>query len=290
MLHLYDQIEAAAAAIRERWNETPHAGVILGTGLGNFAEKIDVAATIDYAEIPHFVTSTVASHRGRLVCGRLGGVPILAMEGRFHKYEGYELKQITLPVRIMKRLGAELLVISQAAGGMNPHYRNGDIMIIDDHINLMGDNPLIGVNDDRLGPRFPDMSAPYDSALVDKGLEIARRENFVAHRGVTVAVTGPNLETRAEYRMLRQIGADVVGMSTVPEAIVAVHCGLRLFGLSVVTDMCLPDALQPAKLEHIIAVANSAEPKLTALISGVIRYDAAQFDAAQSNAATHRAN
>ena len=163
---------------------------------------------------------------------------------------------------------------------MNPHYRNGDIMIIDDHINLMGDNPLVGINDDRLGPRFPDMSAPYDSALVDKGLEIARRENFVAHRGVTVAVTGPNLETRAEYRMLRQIGADVVGMSTVPEAIVAVHCGLRLFGISVVTDMCLPDALQPAKLEHIIAVANSAEPKLSALITGIVAHDAA----------THRAN
>jgi purine-nucleoside phosphorylase len=280
MLELYDQIEAAATAIRERWNETPHAGVILGTGLGSFAEKIDVAATIDYGDIPHFLTSTVASHRGRLVCGRLGGVPILAMEGRFHKYEGYELQQITLPVRVMRRLGAELLVISQAAGGMNPHYRNGDIMIIDDHINLMGDNPLIGINDDRLGPRFPDMSAPYDAALVDKGLEIARRENFVAHRGVTVAVTGPNLETRAEYRMLRQIGADVVGMSTVPEAIVAVHCGLRIFGLSVVTDMCLPDALQPAKLEHIIAVANSAEPKLSALITGVVEYDAA----------THRAN
>lgn len=280
MLELYDQIEAAAATMRAVWKETPHAGVILGTGLGSFAKKIDVVATIDYGDIPHFLTSTVASHRGRLVCGRLGDVPILAMEGRFHKYEGYELKQITFPVRVMRRLGAELLVISQAAGGMNPHYRNGDIMIIDDHINLMGDNPLIGINDDRLGPRFPDMSQPYDLALVDKGLEIARRENFVAHRGVTVAVTGPNLETRAEYRFLRQIGADVVGMSTVPEAIVAVHCGLRIFGLSVVTDMCLPDALQPAKLEHIIAVANSAEPKLSALISGVVEHDAA----------THRAN
>jgi purine-nucleoside phosphorylase len=274
MLELYDEIEAAAAAIRAAWKETPHAGVILGTGLGNLASQIDVAATLEYKDIPHFPVSTVTSHRSRLVCGRLEGVPIVAMEGRFHAYEGYSLREITLPVRVMKRLGAQLLILSQAAGGMNPNYRNGDIMIIDDHINLMGDNPLVGINDDRLGPRFPDMSQPYDPSLIDKGLEIARRENFVAHRGVTVAVTGPNLETRAEYRFLRQIGADVVGMSTVPEAIVAVHAGLRIFGLSVVTDMCLPDALQPANVEHIIAVANAAEPKLRALVSGVLKHDA----------------
>jgi purine-nucleoside phosphorylase len=274
MLDLYDQIEAAAAAIRAVWSETPHAGVILGTGLGNFAASIEPGATIDYADIPHFLTPTATSHRGRLVCGRLAGVPIVAMEGRFHAYEGYPLQQITLPVRVMKGLGAKLLILSQAVGGMNPNYRAGDIMIIDDHINLMGDNPLVGINDDRLGPRFPDMSQPYDFRLIEKGLEIARRANFVAHRGVTVAVTGPNLETRAEYRFLRQIGADVVGMSTVPEAIVAAHCGLRTFGLAVVTDMCLPDALQPANIEHIIATANSAEPKLSALISGVLQYDA----------------
>ena len=274
MLDLYDQIVAAAGAIRAVWSETPHAGVILGTGLGNFAASIEPGATIDYADIPHFLTPTATSHRGRLVCGRLAGVPIVAMEGRFHAYEGYPLQQITLPVLVMKRLGAKLLVLSQAVGGMNPSYRAGDIMIIDDHINLMGDNPLVGINDDRLGPRFPDMSQPYDFQLIEKGLEIARRANFVAHRGVTVAVTGPNLETRAEYRFLRQIGADVVGMSTVPEAIVAAHCGLRTFGLAVVTDMCLPDALQPANIEHIIATANSAEPKLSALISGVLQYDA----------------
>jgi purine-nucleoside phosphorylase len=274
MLDLYDQIEAAAAAVRAVWSETPHAGVILGTGLGNFAASIEPGATIDYADIPHFLTPTATSHRGRLVCGRLAGVPIVAMEGRFHAYEGYPLQQITLPVRVMKGLGAKLLILSQAVGGMNPNYRAGDIMIIDDHINLMGDNPLVGINDDRLGPRFPDMSQPYDFRLIEKGLEIARRANFVAHRGVTVAVTGPNLETRAEYRFLRQIGADVVGMSTVPEAIVAAHCGLRTFGLAVVTDMCLPDALQPANIDHIIATANSAEPKLSALISGVLQYDA----------------
>ncbi|MGD9635746.1 MAG: purine-nucleoside phosphorylase [Pirellulales bacterium] len=273
MPDLYDQVEAAAAAIRKAWSETPHAGVILGTGLGSFAKRIKVDATIDYGDIPHFPTSTVVSHRGRLLCGHVGEVPVLAMEGRFHAYEGYPLTSITLPIRVMKRLGAKLLVVSQAVGGLNPQYRCGDVMIIDDHINLLGDNPLIGINDDRLGPRFPDMSAPYDPVLSEKGLEIARRENFAAHRGVTVAVTGPNLETRAEYRFLRQIGADVVGMSTVPEAIVAVHCGLRIFGLSVVTDMCLPDALKPAVVEEIIAVANSAEPKLAALIEGVLEYD-----------------
>lgn len=277
MLELYDQIEAATAKIRCDWGETPHAGVILGTGLGDLAAQIDIAATLEYKDIPHFPTSTVTSHRSRLVCGRLAGVPIVAMEGRFHAYEGYPLKQITLPVRVMKRLGAKLLIVSQAVGGMNPQYQPGEVMIIDDHINLMGDNPLIGVNDDRLGPRFPDMSAPYDSELIDKGLEIARHENFVAHRGVTVAVTGPNLETRAEYRFLRQIGADVVGMSTVPEAIVAVHCGLRTFGLSVITDLCFPDALQPAIVDHIITVANSAEPKLRALVSGVLKYDATRI-------------
>lgn len=273
MLDLYDQIEAAAAVIREQWSETPHAGVILGTGLGNFADRIDVAAAIDYPNIPHFPTSTVVSHRGRLLCGHIAGVPVVAMEGRFHAYEGYPLQAITLPIRVMKRLGAKLLVVSQAVGGLNPQYRCGDVMIIDDHINLLGDNPLIGVNDDRLGPRFPDLSAPYDPVLSDKGLEIARRENFAAHRGVTVAVTGPNLETRAEYRFLRQIGADVVGMSTIPEAIVAVHCGLRIFGLSVITDMCLPDALKPANVEEIIAVAKTAEPKLRALIEGILEFD-----------------
>lgn len=274
MLDLYDQIEAAVAAIRAKWPETPHAGIILGTGLGHLAEQIDVAATLDYETIPHFPRSTATSHRGRLVCGRLEGVPVLAMEGRFHQYEGYPLKQITLPVRVMKRLGAKLLCVSQAVGGMNPYYRPGDVMIIDDHINMMGDNPLVGVNDDRLGPRFPDMSAPYDRELIEKGLEIAREQNFVVHRGVTVAVTGPNLETRAEYRFLRQLGADVVGMSTVPEAIVAVHCGLRTFGLSVITDLCFPDALEPANVDHIIATANAAEPKLRALVCGVLKYDA----------------
>jgi purine-nucleoside phosphorylase len=194
----------------------------------------------------------------------------MAMEGRFHMYEGYSLKQITLPVRVMRSLGAELLVVSNACGGMNPYFQCGDIMVIDDHINLMGDNPLIGINDDRLGPRFPDMSQPYDRVLVDRALEIARKEGIVAHQGVFVAVSGPNLETRAEYRFLRNIGADAVGMSTVPETIVAVHCGLRVIGFSIVTDMCFPDALEPANVEKIIAVANRTEPKLRTLIMGVL--------------------
>lgn len=278
MLELYDQIEEAVGAIRAKWDKRPHAGIILGTGLGSLVEKIEVEASLDYAEIPHFLRSTAISHRGRLVCGELEGLPVVVMEGRFHMYEGYSLKQITLPVRMMKALGAELLVVSNACGGMNPYYRCGDIMVIEDHINLMGDNPLIGINDDRLGPRFPDMCEPYNQELVDRALRVARREDIVAHKGVFVAVAGPNLETRAEYRFLRTIGADVVGMSTVPEVIVAVHCGLRVVGFSIITDMCLPDALQPANVEEIIATANAAEPKLTKLVLGVLAGEARGAD------------
>ena len=272
MLELHDHIAESVATIRQAWDVVPRAGLILGTGLGSLAEQIDEQASLDYAEIPRFLTSTATSHRGRLVCGTLQGLPVVAMEGRFHQYEGYPLKQITLPVRVMKALGAEVLCVSQAVGGMNPYYKPGDVMLIDDHINLMGDNPLVGVNDDRLGPRFPDMSAPYDFELIEKGLEIARKNDFLAHRGVSVAVTGPCLETRAEYRFLRMIGADVVGMSTVPEVIVAVHCGLRVFGVAVVTDMCLPDALEPANVDEIIATAGRAEPKLRLLFEGILSH------------------
>jgi purine-nucleoside phosphorylase len=270
VLDLHEKIEDAVAEIKKHWDKTPHAGVILGTGLGSLVKEIEVEVTIDYGDIPHFPSSTAISHAGRLVCGTLAGLPIVAMEGRMHMYEGYPLKMITLPVRVMKALGAELLVVSNACGGMNPNYRCGDIMIIEDHINLMGDNPLIGINDDRLGPRFPDMCEPYQQPLVDRALAIARKEDIVAHKGVFVAVAGPNLETRAEYRFLRTIGADVVGMSTVPEVIVAVHCGLRVVGFSIITDMCLPDALKPANVEEIIAVANGAEPHLTTLVKGVL--------------------
>jgi purine-nucleoside phosphorylase len=270
MLDLYDKIQDAVGLIRRHWGETPRAGIILGTGLGGFAEEIETAAVIPYGDIPHFPTSTAIGHRGQLVCGHLQGVPVIAMEGRFHLYEGYPLKQITLPVRVFKALGAETLLVSNACGGLNPNYDCGDIMLIEDQINLMGDNPLIGINDDRLGPRFPDMSAPYDLQMIDRALSIARRNDIVAHKGVFVAVAGPNLETRAEYRYLRLIGADVVGMSTVPETIVAVHSGMKVVGFSVITDMCLPDALQPANVEEIIAVANSAEPRLRTLVRGVV--------------------
>jgi purine-nucleoside phosphorylase len=196
-------------------------------------------------------------------------------------YEGYSLKQITLPVRVMRALGAQLLVVSNASGGMNPHFRCGDIMVIEDHINLMGDNPLIGINDDRLGPRFPDMSQPYEFALVDRALEIARRQNIVAHQGVFVAVPGPNLETRAEYRFLRAIGADAVGMSTVPEVLVAVHAGLRVVGFSIITDMCLPDVLEPVDVDKIIATANAAEPSLCQLVTGILAAERSRMEQTQ---------
>lgn len=275
MLHLYGQIQEAVATIRQRWQGTPRAGLILGTGLGELVKQIEDRIEIEYEQIPHFPRSTATSHRGRLVCGTLEGAPVVVMDGRFHMYEGYSLQQITLPVRVMKALGADLLIVSNACGGMNPHYRAGDIMVIEDHINLMGDNPLIGINDDRLGPRFPDMSEPYDRRLIERALAIARRENIVAHPGVFVAVAGPNLETRAEYRFLRLIGADAVGMSTVPEVLVAVHSSMRVVGLSVVTDMCLPDALEAANIQKIIAIANGAEPSLRKLVLGILAGEAA---------------
>ncbi len=224
MLHLAAHIAEAASFVRSRWDRPARAGVILGTGLGNLAREIDGQVTIPYESIPHFPHSTAISHAGQLVCGTLGGVNVVAMEGRFHAYEGYSQQQLTFPVRVMKGAGGRHVDRLERVWRHEPFYRRGDIMVIDDHINLLGDNPLIGVNDDALGPRFPDMSCPYDPALIECSLEIARRENFIAHRGVYVAVTGPNLETRAEYRFLRTIGADVVGMSTVPEVIVAVAC------------------------------------------------------------------
>jgi purine-nucleoside phosphorylase len=272
MLELYDQIQDACKTIRGEFPATPRVALILGTGLGGLAETIEVDAAIDYHDIPHFPSSTAASHRGRLVCGRLGNVPIVAMEGRFHMYEGYSLKQITLPVRVFKELGAELLVVSNACGGLNPYFRAGDIMVIEDQINLMGDNPLIGVNDDRLGPRFPDMCEPFDQTWIDRTIDIGRSQGIGLHKGVFVAVAGPNLETRAEYRFLRMIGADVVGMSTVPETIVAVHCGLRTIGLSVVTDMCLADALKPADVQQIIATAEEASPRLISLVREIVSH------------------
>jgi purine-nucleoside phosphorylase len=270
MLGLYENIEEAKASVQACWTGRPHVGIILGTGLGGLAGDIDTQAAIAYEDIPHFPRSTVVSHAGRLVCGRLGNKTVVAMEGRFHFYEGYSLQQITFPVRLFKALGCDILVASNACGGMNPQYAKGDIMVIDDHINLMGDNPLVGQNDDRLGPRFPDMCYAYDRDLIALTQRLALEEKIVCHKGVYVAVPGPNLETRAEYRFLRGGGADVVGMSTVPEVIVGVHCGLRNLGLSVVTDMCLPDALEPVRIEEILAVASAGERKLRVLVRRVV--------------------
>jgi purine-nucleoside phosphorylase len=270
MHELAAQIAQATDVIHAHWGGRPYAGIVLGTGLGSVAAQIQTEAILDYAAIPHFPRSTSVSHTGQLVCGLLQGLPVVAMEGRFHAYEGYSQRQITFPIRVMRALGAELLIVSNACGGMNPLYALGDIVVIDDHINLMNDNPLVGVNDDNLGPRFPDMSRPYDPLLMRRALEIARREDFAAHRGVYVGVTGPNLETRAEYRFLRTIGADVVGMSTVPEVLVAVHAGMRVLGLSIVTDLCFPDALKPSNIEEILAIAAEAEPKLRKIVLGVL--------------------
>jgi purine-nucleoside phosphorylase len=269
-LHELDAVERAAAAVRARFTQTPDVGIILGTGLGALAREIQTTATIDYPSIPGFPKSTVESHAGRLLCGTLGGKTVVAMQGRFHRYEGYSLQQVTFPVRVLKALGVTSLIVSNACGGMNPDWNAGDLMLITDHINMLGDNPLIGANDDRLGPRFPDMSEPYDRGLSELGRAAAGKLGITLREGVYVAVAGPNLETRAEYRMLRAMGADVVGMSTVPEVIVAVHAGLRVLGLSIITDMCIPEELEPASLEKIIATATKAEPNLTTLVRGVL--------------------
>jgi purine-nucleoside phosphorylase len=271
MLELYDQVQEATTSIQNRWAGKPRVGIILGTGLGGLAQEIAAEAVLPYDAIPHFSVSTVDSHAGQLVCGQLAGKTVVAMEGRLHFYEGYSLQQITLPVRVLKALGCEVLIVSNACGGMNPQFAKGDVMIIEDHINLLGANPLIGKNDDRLGPRFPDMCWPYDRELTALAQRVARDEKISCHKGVFVAVPGPNLETRAEYRFLRAIGADVVGMSTVPEIIVAVHCGLRNLGFSIITDMCLPDALEPSSVPDIIATANAAEKKLRVLVRRVIQ-------------------
>lgn len=268
--HDWDHVREAAEVVRRAWGGSPKVGLVLGTGLGALAREIESPVAIPYPEIPHFPRSTVAGHAGQLVCGTLVGHPVMAMEGRFHLYEGYTAAQVTFPIRVMKEMGCDLLVVSNACGGLNPQYRKGDLMVIEDHINLLGLNPLIGPNDDRLGPRFPDMIEPYDKALQDEALKVALEANIVAHRGVYVAVTGPNLETRAEYRFLRGIGADVVGMSTIPEVLVAVHAGIKVLGFSIVTDMCLPDALEPVDIDKIIAVANAAEAKLRTIVRGVL--------------------
>lgn len=264
------QIEEARQRIQKASPTAPRVGIILGTGLGGLAGQIENRVTIPYADIPHFPESTVESHAGQLVCGTLRGVPVVAMEGRFHYYEGYSMQQVTFPVRVMKALGAEMLLITNAAGGMNPHFELGDLVVIEDHINLMGDNPLRGRNDDSLGPRFPDMVEPYDRKLWALARRTALESGIPCQTGVFVAVAGPNLETRAEYRMLRGMGADLVGMSTVPEVIVAVHAGLRVLGFSIVTDICLADALEPVDIRRILEVAARGGERLAQLIPQIL--------------------
>ncbi len=270
MQGLWERIEGSVASIRGVWKGTPRVGLILGTGLGGLAEQIETEATIPYQEIEHFPVSTAPGHAGKLVCGTLRGVPIVAMAGRLHYYEGYSLEDVTFPVRVMKALGAELLVATNAAGGINPQLDLADLVILEDHINLLPDNPLRGINDDRLGPRWPDLCAPYTPALLETARKTALELGIHLHKGVFVAVAGPNLETRAEYRMLKLLGADVVGMSTVPEVLVAVHGGMQVLAFSVVTDMCLPDHLEPAEVPKILANAAIGGEKLAKLIPEVL--------------------
>ncbi len=256
--------------IQSKTQLRPEYVIILGTGLGRLAEQMSVETSISYSDIPHFPVSTVESHAGRLLFGELGGKKVVAMQGRFHFYEGYTMQQIAFPLRVLQANGAHTLLVSNACGGMNPNFRRGDIMCIVDHINLLGDNPLIGANDNELGLRFPDMSEPYSRKLIDLADQVALDLGIKMHHGVYVAVSGPNLETRAEYRFLRQIGGDVVGMSTVPEVIAAVHMGMKSLGMSAITDECFPDALEPVDMKQILEAANIAEPKMTKVIVGVL--------------------
>lgn len=270
-MELKEKIAHSAAAITARAKTKPEIGIVLGTGLGSLANQIEAEVRISYDDIPHFPTSTVQSHAGELVVGTLAGKNVVALSGRFHFYEGYSLQDVTYPIRVAKALGIHTLIVSNAAGGMNPQYRAGDLMVITDHINFMGDNPLIGPNDDTLGPRFPDMCEPYTKSLIDLATQVATEQGIRLQHGVYLGCPGPCLETKAEYRMMRMIGADAVGMSTVPEVIVAVHAGLKVLGFSAITDECFPDALKPADIAHIIAVANATEPKLTAIVEETVR-------------------
>lgn len=270
MKALKEKVDETVRFLKKSIKESPEIAIILGTGLSALGNKIKAKRAIAYRKIPHFPVSTVPGHKGELVFGRIAERRVVVMEGRFHYYEGYSAQEITYPLRVMRALGAKFLIISNAAGGLNPYFDPGDLMIIEDHINLMGINPLIGPNDERLGPRFPDMSEPYDRKLIELAEGVARELKMKVFKGVYVGLAGPNLETRAEYRFLRMVGADAVGMSTVPEVIAGVHAGFRIFGISCITDKCLPDALRPVDFSEILAVANRTEPKLARLILNLI--------------------
>ena len=271
MITLKQKIDETLSVIHKHTKENYAIGIILGTGLGGLVKEINVSHQIEYGDLPHFPLSTVESHHGKLIFGTIADKNIVAMQGRFHFYEGYSMQQITYPVRVMKYLGVKTLLVSNACGGMNPQYRKGDIMLMVDHINLLGDNPLIGPNENELGPRFPDMSEPYSLELISLAEKVALENNIKVQKGVYVAVPGPNLETKAEYKFLREIGADVVGMSTIPENIVANHMGMKVLGISIVTDECFPETLKPVNVEEIIATAMAAEPKMTLIMKEVIK-------------------
>ncbi len=271
MSELISKINETLEVIKKITTEEYPFGIILGTGLGGLTKEIDIQHEIEYEDLPYFPLSTVESHHGKLIFGKIGDKNVVAMQGRFHFYEGYSMKQITYPVRVMKFLGVKTLLVSNACGGMNPIYKRGDIMLMVDHINLLGDNPLIGMNEDELGPRFPDMSEPYDLELIKVAEEVALENKIKVQKGIYVAVPGPNLETKAEYRFLRTIGADVVGMSTIPENIVAIHMGIKVLGISIVTDECFPDSLKPVNVEEIISTAMKAEPKMTLIMKEVVK-------------------
>jgi purine-nucleoside phosphorylase len=271
MSKLISNIKETLEVIRKFTTENYPVGIILGTGLGGLVKDIDVKHQVKYENLPHFPISTVESHHGKLIFGSINGKNVVAMQGRFHFYEGYTMQQITYPVRVMKFLSVKTLLVSNACGGMNPQYRKGDVMIMVDHINMLGDNPLIGKNEDELGPRFPDMSEPYNHELIKLAENIALENKIKVQKGVYVAVPGPNLETRAEYRFLRATGADVVGMSTIPENIVANHMGMKVMGVSIVTDECFPDTLKAVNVEEIIATAMQAEPKMTLIMKELIK-------------------
>ena len=269
--NLWENLEVAVAAVRQLSRLEPEVALVLGTGLGDLGRKVKDATVIPYEKIPHFPLTTAESHKGQLLLGTLGGKKVAVMEGRFHAYEGYSLQEVAFPIRVLARLGAKILAVTNAAGGMNLEYKRGDIILIEDHINFMGLNPLIGPNDDRLGPRFPDMSRPYAERLLRLAEQAAGEEKLKVRRGVYVAVPGPNLETRAEYRFLRGMGADLVGMSTVPEVLVGVQMGLEVLGAAVVTDVCDPDHLEPVDIKEIIRVANEAGPRLDRLLEAALR-------------------
>jgi len=270
IISFFDRIQEVVKVICIKTALEPQAAIILGTGLGALAKEIKEEASIEYSAIPGFVRSTVESHAGRLIFGTLEGKKVVAMQGRFHRYEGWSMGEITFPVRVMRALGAQVLCVANAAGGINRHFEPGDLMVIEDHINLMGDNPLIGANDERLGSRFPDMCGIYDKEIREMALSVARKDGMRCHTGVYAAMTGPCLETAAEYRMLASMGADAIGMSTVPEVIVAIHAGMKVLGLSVITDRCVADALKPANVPEIIRIAMEAEPRLTVLMKKTV--------------------